>query len=547
MRLGSRITLRSWRVLAILGPLAAACGDDDAITPLPITATVALAAGEHVLLRDTAVAGAVQFAAAGSAGAEYLVVGQLATGQADVMLDVRLGGQAALAAPRRSRLATAAQPATPRQRFHDLLRAREAAAALAAPSRGRDGLRAAPARGVPPTVGTHRTFRVCGNLDCDALVNVPATAAWVGSRAALYTDDANPAGGLSAGDLASLGAVFDTVLYPLDTLAFGRESDIDTNGVIVVLLTKQVNALVPRPQCDLSFVTGYFFGADLAPGLAAQYNNGEVFYGMVPDPAGSVACARSLTEVNRILPVTFVHEFQHMISFNQHVLVRGGLAETLWLNEGLSHLAEELGGLHYDSLNDATQSFRYLIGNLYNAALYLGDPARYAMITEETPGTLEGRGAEWLFVRYLADRFGAGATTRALVQTVHAGAANVEAVAGRSLADLLGEWALAAYVSDLPGFTPPPALTYSTWRFRATYASLHQQFPVDFRDAFPLIPASGTGADVAVTGPVASGSGHYLRITQPPGNAGFALTFRPASGGVVPADRGGQLAIVRTR
>ena len=33
-----------------------------------------------------------------------------------------------------------------------------------------------------------------------------------------------------------------------------------------------------------------------------------------------------------------------MISFNQHVLVRDGDAEDTWLNEGLSHYAEELGG-----------------------------------------------------------------------------------------------------------------------------------------------------------------------------------------------------------
>ena len=39
-----------------------------------------------------------------------------------------------------------------------------------------------------------------------------------------------------------------------------------------------------------------------------------------------------------------IHEFQHMISFNQHVLVRGGNAEETWLNEGLSSFAEELGG-----------------------------------------------------------------------------------------------------------------------------------------------------------------------------------------------------------
>jgi len=41
------------------------------------------------------------------------------------------------------------------------------------------------------------------------------------------------------------------------------------------------------------------------------------------------------------VPVTFIHEFQHMISFNQHVLVGNSVnGEVLWLNEGFSHYAK---------------------------------------------------------------------------------------------------------------------------------------------------------------------------------------------------------------
>ena len=48
-----------------------------------------------------------------------------------------------------------------------------------------------------------------------------------------------------------------------------------------------------------------------SPGFAPSYNNGEVFYGMVPDPSGQKSCAYSRTFVRGILPVTFIHEFQH--------------------------------------------------------------------------------------------------------------------------------------------------------------------------------------------------------------------------------------------
>ena len=64
----------------------------------------------------------------------------------------------------------------------------------------------------------------------------------------------------------------------------------------------------------------------------------------MPDPGNRAATSRKSDATNAFLPPTFIHEFQHMISFNQHVLVRGGTAEDTWLNEGLSHFAEELGG-----------------------------------------------------------------------------------------------------------------------------------------------------------------------------------------------------------
>src|ERR1041385_5197837 len=101
------------------------------------------------------------------------------------------------------------------------------------------------------------------------------------------------------------------------------------------------------------FVAGYFFGADLITTAPfATGNNAEIFYSIVPDASGSVSCQHSVSQVTGLVPVTFVHEFQHMISFNQHFLVPAASPEDLWLNEGLSHNAEENGGRTY--LPDST-------------------------------------------------------------------------------------------------------------------------------------------------------------------------------------------------
>src|SRR6185295_12325524 len=126
------------------------------------------------------------------------------------------------------------------------------------------------------------------------------------------------------------------------------ESDIDGNGLVVVLMSNVINKLVSASECISSgYVAGFFFGADLDPRSRTSWNNGEVFYSMVADPGATLSCAHSVAQVNNVIPVTFIHEFQHMISFNQHVLIRSGFAEDLWLNEGMSHYAEERGGRAY--------------------------------------------------------------------------------------------------------------------------------------------------------------------------------------------------------
>jgi len=536
----SRIAL-----LGLSAALFAACGGSDRTTaPGTVTATVSLNPAQYVLLHDTSVSGVVQFPAAGPGGAEYLVVGQFATMTPDVSSAFRLAGQGAVSASAVHGPAAAA-PSDPARAFHDMLRAREAALAEQAQ---RLGLvqRSAPQRIPPPTVGTQQTFKVCADTQCSSLKNVPSTAQFVGAHAAIFVDDSVPPGGFSAADLNALGQQFDTDLYPVDHAAFGSESDVDGNGLVVVLLTKQINALVPKPDCNTSFITGFFFGADITPGIASQYNDGEIFYGMVPDPGGTVSCAYSTTFVKRIIPVTFIHEFQHMISFNQHVLVRSGKAEVLWLNEGMSHLAEELGGDHFTNLGNDTTASRFYLGNLFNAYDYLRDPAGQALVTETPPGSLPERGAAWLFLRWLVDQRGAG-VSQVLEQTSLTGAANVAAAAGTPFAELVGRWGLGLYVSDLPSFSAPATLQYTTWHFRTTFGSLHNQDPTDFPLAFPLSPDSTSGPTALVTGTLHSGSGTYLYVIQGANQAGFALSFRNGSGGALLATGAPQLAVIRVR
>ncbi len=370
----------------------------------------------------------------------------------------------------------------------------------------------------PPTVGSVRTFKVCSNATCSSLANVGARARSVGIHIAIYVDTLAPAPGLPTSDLDSLRDVFDTRLYPLDTLTFGHLSDIDTNTVVVVLMTNQVNKLVTTAQCNSAgYIAGFFWPGDLAPGFSQNYNNAEIFYSIVPDSLGTLSCTHKNSEVNNVMPVTFTHEFQHMINFVEHVLVRSGDSEEGWLDEGLSKYAEEVAGR---SFGDNAHFTQFAIGDVFDAYQYLSDPDNTPLMISADTGTLAMVGASWLFTRYIVDQFGDSLPGR-LVQSTATGATNVAQQTGQPFAVVVSRWALANWVDSLPGFVPPRELQYTSWNFRRTFASLHTQDPTDFPLAFPLVPMVSAGNVVNVSGSLWSGSGAYVRVTRPPGGAEF--------------------------
>ncbi len=493
---------------------------------------ISLPVGGAQVLDPASNGGCVRFPAAAANGAEYLYLAAATNGHessAGVSVSYELRGAPV------SLTASMANPSSPVPQslslstvphrnagFDAMLRQRERSlarnTAAVSLSRARISANLVP---IPPVVGSHRTFKVCKTIDCTAFVDVAATARHVGPKGAIYLDDSVPSGGYTLAEIDSVGFLFDNYLYPVDTVSFGRESDLDNNGVVAVLLTDQVNALSPNCDADGSVILGFFYGNDLLPSNVGS-NGGEVFYGLVPDPTNT-KCGISHEFASAYLAPTFIHEFQHMISFNQHVLVRGGLSEDTWLNEGLSHYAEELGSRsipdQYCVNNDCLTQFA--IGDLQNAYSYLGDPESFFLVEpSSSTGLLEERGANWLFVRWLVDQFGSdiiGATfTRSLVATSKLGADNVAAITGVAFATLVPQWQLANYLDDLPGFVAQDArLRYSSWNFRTTFDAFHQQNPGSFAAGYPLLPDTMLSSAYDRKGTLRAGSGPFLRVIQP--------------------------------
>ncbi|MEZ4455869.1 MAG: hypothetical protein R2882_04835 [Gemmatimonadales bacterium] len=429
------------------------------------------------------------------------------------------GSIAPAAAPATAAPLPAGAPPDAATEFHDRLRQLEHDLAAnrppaTAPPRATAGT-------ASPAPGNVRSFKVCASLKCTAFTTVTAVARAVSRHAAIYLDqNAPPDDSLRQADLETLARHFDTYHHPIDVAAFGPESDIDGNGVVDILLTKAVNDLTP--DCTNGRVLGYFFGLDLLAGQPNS-NDGEIFYAFVPSPGTARCSAISRETAVAALEPTLIHEFQHMISFNQHVLIRGGGTELTWLNEGMSHFAEELGGRLIPAAECPGFSScrsQYVSGDLFNAYDYLTNPeAHYLIYPTESTGTLEERGASWLFVRWLADQFGSDSTapnlTLAIDNTAAQGAGNVTAFTQSDFARLVTEWHLALYLDDLDGFTPDsPRLTYSTWGFRSVYTDPRnaQAFP----NGFPLSPAA-VGGPFQHQGTLRGGSAYYLLATPGPG------------------------------
>jgi hypothetical protein len=549
--------LRSVLAVSLVFALLTSCGESTEPSASLVCSEGSfrsLAVGEHQVIDPTQAGACLRLPAAPAGGAEYLYVplatsGTVTSDGVSAPYQIEGGGPLTatvgrLPSPRLS----AFQSPLPPQKFHSMLRSRERALSeTPGVTFFRQRSLQASVASIPPDSGSQRSFQVCATSACNSFVQTTATVRSVGSRVAIYLDDAAPPGGYSQADLDNVRQLFDQFLYPIDTTAFGRESDIDGNGVVIVLLTQHVNQLSPNCNATRRVILGYFFGADLLPrsGMNPGSNEAEIFYGLVPDPSNS-SCDITGDFARSVLPSTFIHEFQHMISYNHHVLEGNSVAEDTWLNEGLSHFAEELGGRQVPDAECPSGSCLsdFVSGDVTNAFEYLTSPESFFLIEPgDSTGSLEERGANWLFVRWLADHFATDTVlgtdlTRRLDQTALVGSDNVENHTGESFSTLVGEWQLANYLDDLPGFSEPTGrLRYKTWNFRAVATAIGQ--------SYPLVPDSTNGASYSRSGVLRAGSGPHVLVVQEPGAAAVDLSVLSPDGTALPGSIAPRISLAR--
>lgn len=288
-------------------------------------------------------------------------------------------------------------------------------------------------------MGGTEEFRVLASLSStSSYVTVTGEVHCVGTNVVFYVDQDVPDSALPDSDVSTLCAEFDRIAAEEKSL-LGDISDVDSDGKLQVLMTKQINRLGAMGG---GIITGYFYAGDLYDRSSSNpvSNEREIIYTMVPDPEGDYGTAISNAfAMSNLLPAVLPHELQHAISYNQHVLVAGGSPEENWLNEGMSHLIEDLMG--------------YNVENPSRYAMYLASPSTYGLVTQSSPNLLE-RGAAYLFLRYLYEQSSDGsAFLRALEASSSRGVDNLESSFGGpsnfdEFSEFVARWSLALAMTD---------------------------------------------------------------------------------------------------
>ena len=341
-----------------------------------------------------------------------------------------------------------------------------------------------------PAVGDQLSFNVIRSPSCGPATDMrTGRVVAVTARAIIVSDNNNPTGGFTDAEYAEIGAQFDNLVYPLDVLYFGAPEDIDDNvDRVIIFYTRAVNELTPRGSDAV--IGGFFHPRDIFPRtstdpslVCATSNAAEMFYMLVPDPTGVVnGNVRTKVDVRQSTVGVLGHEFQHLINASRRLYVNEASEfEETWLNEGLSHIAEELlfysaSGLaprqnitlaqlvdpNTPAVNNAVNEFQ--VDNFGRLLEYLENPEGNSPYAENDE--LATRGATWQLLRYAADRSTKSqqAIWQELANSPTVGVDNFTSVLG-DFFQVARDWATAQYTDDV--LTTPPAHQHPSWHFRS--------------------------------------------------------------------------------
>jgi len=399
---------------------------------------------------------------------------------------------------------------------------------------------------------------------CSTYTAITAVVRRITARSIWLEDLANPSGGFTAAHLQSLNNFFDASAYDTDVDYFGAPNDLDRNGRIAFVVTREVNR--QSAAYDSLFNLAAFVRPvnNIATSACPSSNEGEIIYLHTPDPSGRVGYPTETADEDAdLLLLLMAHEFVHVIQFG-HAMPgnpAGTVVQPNWLIEAQATLAEEVVGhrvsgravgqnygfsvAYNEPMTTPVDWYRafgglsYYFGRNTPTSRVPGAPEQCTWLGLEYEGNngpclgndLIAYDVGWSFLRWLSDRYGPSlslgekAVHRALVDSRVKGFAAVSAAIGVPIDVLLAQWAAALYVDDrYPGM--PAGLTFPSWNMfdidQGKYATSRLT---------PRERGFGTFTDQVS---VRAGSTAYFRVSGA-GHGGTAIRVRDSSGGDLPA------------
>jgi len=441
------------------------------------------------------------------------------------------------------------------------------AASIPALRDGRGALRVAASISGGGTVGDTLHLRVpnyASQDPCHTYTDVTATVQAIGERAIVVADTANPSDGFTQADYQSLSDQLDTKIFSVDEAYFGHPGDIDGNAHILVLFSRAVNAVtLSNPRLSL---LGFVFAGDWYARFGSGFtcpasDQGEIYYGRVPDPAGTYGQPSSRSQEMARAPTVMAHELVHLIQFGRRFGEGLGFIGSS-MAEAQASLGEEVvghavtGHTTYRNYGAATidgDADWYLnkFSDLSDYFGFEGSTRRVAAAPEQcgwwqqAASPCSGRslwyGVGWSFLRWLSDTYGPGypggeeGLQRALVTAAGTGPKIAADVVGVPLETLMARWSAALYVDDrIPN--ADPSLTFTSWNLR----DYEQSMPSTAR----LEPVEETFGDWSIAGDVRASSTGYVAV-EGRDRPAVAIEVAGADGGDLPASM--QVWVVRVR
>jgi hypothetical protein len=280
-----------------------------------------------------------------------------------------------------------------------------------------DQLKLRPPRPIPHVIGHRNPNYPIGHQerfwvlseDQNKYFQMPATIRAKTPHFYIYVQN-----GLKVSDTALQAAAnrFEKHTYPTDRKYFGSEWTPGISGdPHITCLYGDLRSAQPA---------GYFSGEDEYPRLVNPWSNQRnLFY---------INSANTLVG-GGTFDFTLAHEFQHMIHWHMHP------HDSLWLNEGMSELAEQLNGFSVGEQED-----------------FISQP-KTQLDAWDPNNDFPHYGAAYLFLSYLNERFGARFTREMLADSKHTDFSLIDDVLRRlhirtTGRTLFAQWVVANYLDD---------------------------------------------------------------------------------------------------